>query len=61
VGIFTRTDRRSGLRDSVQLHALAAICRCGGVSQVQVAVTRVEGRVRVQELAERCRSCGSFG
>jgi hypothetical protein len=60
VGIFN-TNHHESLPDSVELGSFVVTCRCGGRSQVEVAVTRQDGRVRVQELAERCPTCGRVG
>jgi hypothetical protein len=44
--------------ESLSVHAIPSTCRCGGRSQISVAVVRRGGRVLVQELAERCPGCG---
>jgi protein tyrosine phosphatase (PTP) superfamily phosphohydrolase (DUF442 family) len=58
--MFDRTERRPQPA-SIELGSFVVTCRCGARSQVEIAVTREDGRVRVQELAERCPSCGRIG
>jgi len=61
--MLSRTSRNQPRpsEDSIQIHAIPSHCICGGQGQISVAVVRRDGRVLVQELAERCPGCGRIG